>query len=386
MAEEPRQGSARRRGIGLCLSGGGFRAALFHLGALRRMHETGLLRDIDSVSSVSGGSIIAAHLATRIASGGAIRNWEAEIAAPFRGIASRNLRTAPLLRSFLPGRRGVERLAARYHEVLTPITLEELPARPRFIFCATDLGGACNWVFERSQIGDWRVGYLRPAPRDLPLAVAVAASSCFPPMFQPWRPRYRAADFTDADIADVDQHRRAVHDLRLTDGGVYDNMALEPVWKSHQRVLVSDGGALIPLGRVGGGLTRLMRYAAVSEHQARALRKRWLISSFVNGALEGSYWGIATVDDDRAELAYPSGVVSRIAAIRTDLDAFDEREQRILENHGYLTAAHALREGADVPVSAPFPEWMDAHRAAEALEDSARRRFWGRSGRGQSPI
>src|SRR6266581_394163 len=34
---------ASRRGIGLCLSGGGFRASLFHLGALRRLNELGIL-------------------------------------------------------------------------------------------------------------------------------------------------------------------------------------------------------------------------------------------------------------------------------------------------------------------------------------------------------
>lgn len=342
------------------------------------MHETRLLPRVDTISSVSGGSIIAAHYATRLAGGGAVRDWEAEIAAPFRALVSRDLRTSPLIRSLMSRRRAVERLADVYHDLLSPIVLEELPPRPRFVFCATDLGGACNWVFERSQIGDWRLGYIRPAPRAFPLALAVAASSCFPPLFQPWRPRFRAADFVDADITDRHVHRRSVRDLRLTDGGVYDNMALEPVWKTHQRVLVSDGGALIPLGRVGGGLTRILRYAAVTEHQARALRKRWLISSFVNGAFEGSYWGIATVDDDRAEHSYSSEIVQMIASVRTDLDAFTEGEQRILENHGYLTAAHALRDGDGVPVRAPWPDWMDPRRAAAALHASSRRRLLGR--------
>ena len=42
----------------MCLSGGGFRATLFHLGALRRLNEIGMLQFIDTFSSVSGGSII----------------------------------------------------------------------------------------------------------------------------------------------------------------------------------------------------------------------------------------------------------------------------------------------------------------------------------------
>src|SRR3954452_20292285 len=58
--------AGRRRADALCLSGGGFRAALFHLGALRRLDELGVLARVDTVSSVSGGSILAAHLADRL--------------------------------------------------------------------------------------------------------------------------------------------------------------------------------------------------------------------------------------------------------------------------------------------------------------------------------
>ena len=49
-------------GIGLCLSGGGFRAMLFHVGAVWRLNELGLLGRLDRVSSVSGGSITAGVL------------------------------------------------------------------------------------------------------------------------------------------------------------------------------------------------------------------------------------------------------------------------------------------------------------------------------------
>ncbi len=49
--------------VGLALSGGGFRATLFHLGSLTRLNELGWLRRLDIVTSVSGGSIIAGLLA-----------------------------------------------------------------------------------------------------------------------------------------------------------------------------------------------------------------------------------------------------------------------------------------------------------------------------------
>jgi predicted acylesterase/phospholipase RssA len=53
--------------LGLALSGGGFRATLFHLGVVRFLRDAGALRDVTDIASVSGGSILAAHLAL---------NWE----------------------------------------------------------------------------------------------------------------------------------------------------------------------------------------------------------------------------------------------------------------------------------------------------------------------
>jgi predicted acylesterase/phospholipase RssA len=47
--------------LGLALSGGGHRAAFFHIGVLARLAELGLLRPIHVISTVSGGSIVGAH-------------------------------------------------------------------------------------------------------------------------------------------------------------------------------------------------------------------------------------------------------------------------------------------------------------------------------------
>src|SRR6185295_9213386 len=55
---------AERKGTGVCFSGGGYRASLFHAGAVRRLNEVGLLTSADTITSVSGGSIMTAQLAT----------------------------------------------------------------------------------------------------------------------------------------------------------------------------------------------------------------------------------------------------------------------------------------------------------------------------------
>src|SRR5271169_1172022 len=53
--------------IGLALSGGGFRASLYHLGLVRFLRDAGILSQVTHITSVSGGSIIAAHL---------VLNWD----------------------------------------------------------------------------------------------------------------------------------------------------------------------------------------------------------------------------------------------------------------------------------------------------------------------
>src|SRR5688572_24527756 len=144
---------ASRRGTGLCLSGGGFRATLFHLGALRRLNELGLLtrRDFRTVSSVSGGSIAAAQLGTAltrisIPAEGPIPSdvWEREVRTPLRAFTRRDVRTRPFLERFVPWNlwrteTTVEALAERYEKELTPLRLEALPARPTFLILATDM-------------------------------------------------------------------------------------------------------------------------------------------------------------------------------------------------------------------------------------------------------
>ena len=164
---------ASRRGIGLCLSGGGFRASLFHLGALKRLNELGILarKDFQTITSVSGGSITAAALATALAKRktdetGPINKetWDREVRDPLREFTRRDVRTGPFLKRFLPWKvwkseTTVEALAARYEKDLTRLRLKELPERPQFLFLATDMAYGVSWEFTRDRMGDFQGGY-----------------------------------------------------------------------------------------------------------------------------------------------------------------------------------------------------------------------------------
>lgn len=388
---EPR---IRRRGLALCLSGGGFRAALFHLGALRRLHELGVLPRLDTISAVSGGSIIAAHLAGVLKQGSiGPADWERTVAEPFRRFAARNLRTGPLLRRYLlpwnwfrPAA-AVEALADRYAAELTPLSLPDLPPRPSFIFCATDLVFGVNWIFSRELAGDYQAGYLRPSST-WPVARAVAASSCFPPVFNPLPLGVEPKHLTGGSYPAGRKREALVAGIRLCDGGVYDNLGLEPVWKDHARVLVSDGGAVFAARPAMSTLRQLQRYLDVVANQAEAVRKRWLIANFVAGAMEGTYWGVGSAPASYgagAPAGYSKAVaVEVVARIRTDLDAFSAAEAAVLENHGYLLAEAAVRRhvpdlcGAGANVTVPHPEWLDEAKARTALRRSHERRLLGR--------
>src|SRR3954454_1987245 len=91
--------------LALCLSGGGYRAAIFHLGALRRLNEVGVLSKIDTITSVSGGSILSAHLATYVrpwpSPGTVFADWDEKVGKPFYRFVHRNIRTWPILKRYL---------------------------------------------------------------------------------------------------------------------------------------------------------------------------------------------------------------------------------------------------------------------------------------------
>ncbi|HEX5439065.1 MAG TPA: patatin-like phospholipase family protein [Gemmatimonadaceae bacterium] len=387
-----------RHGVGLCFSGGGFRATLFHLGATRRLNELGVLGRVRTITSVSGGSVTAAHLAARVPwplhTPMSRAHWEERVAAPLRAFTKHNLRTPALAKRFLPwnwfrASTAVEAMAASFRTKLTPLTLVQLPEDPAFVFCATDMAFGVDWVFERTRMGDYLAGYIQPPPPHWAVGTAVAASACFPPVFNPLPVRFAPGDYAGGDAPAGPQRDAALSDLRLTDGGDYDNLGLEPVWKDHAYVLSSDGGSPFTFGPDQSLFSRIQRYVSIVENQARALRKRWLISSFITNVMEGTYWGVASArssydPDDR--VGYSKALATEVIdTIRTDFDAFSEAEAAVLENHGYLLADIAIQRhvrhllpATVPPLAVPHPAWMDEDRVRRALKGSARRTLLGR--------
>lgn len=369
----------------------GYRATLFHLGAVRRLHEVGLLARLDAISSVSGGSVFAAVLADLAIERGwrerlALDDYE-QLAERVRAVTATDLRTVPFLRHVAwnwieprPRVRELERLLARH---VSARRIDELPRSPRFVLCATDLTHGASWEFARDRVGSYQAGYVRDAT-GWPLARAVAASACFPPVFGPL-PIGSAARLRGGHAprggASGPSGSAAPPRVALSDGGVYDNLGFEPVWKSHDCLLVSDGGATFDFQASSNPVRRLLRYTSVATNQVRALRYRMLHERFSDGHAQGATWSLRAAVP-AGQPGYPPRLRERlIEAIRTDLDRFTAAEQRILENHGYCVAAARLDAAALTglslppapPPRPPHHEWMDEQRAAAALRLSDRR-------------
>lgn len=354
--------------VGLCLSGGGYRAMLFHLGALWRLNELGLLPALDRVSSVSGGSITAGYLAFRwkdliFNQQGIASNYIETVVSGIRRVASSTIDVWSILTAlFVPGWVG-NRVADCYNwHLFKGATLQDLPVpnqnrAPNFVINATSLQTGDLWRFTRAYTGDWRVG-LYDSPT-LPLARAVAASSAFPPVLSPiaikFDPSKFRTDLPGVDLTDPAYRSRVI----LVDGGVYDNLGLETIWKRCKTVLVSDGGAKTsPEPRPWFlRLSQMVRVSIVMDQQIVDLRVRQLIESYklaINGddtdqsalARQGAYWGIFSQVKDfpiTDPIAFPVADAKRAAKTPTRLKALSSQDQERIINWGYVICDTAVR-------------------------------------------
>ena len=395
----PSDPSSEVREIGLCLSGGGYRAAIFHLGALRWLNQCGVLSRLGTLSAVSGGSIVAGHLAYQFRDGwpnGALSaaDWDQRIVQPFRAFTRRDIRTWPVLSRFLypwnwlRSWSTVNELQGMYGRYLfegNDLPLSCLPGRPEIIFCATDMVFGVNWEASAQAVGNYEAGYASPPPPTWTLAKAVAASSCFPPVFPPARTELEPSELRGGRYRDEDREE-CVRSICLTDGGLYDNLGLQPNWRA-KNILVSDGGGTFTFAILNFPWRRLTRYPALLQNGIGKLRKQWLLRDLDgNPPLKsGTYWAIG--DGSKLGGVFADRKTARqVAAIRTDLNHFTDAEFETLENHGFLTAADKTSRHCPqfltnpTPLDRlqpPYPARLHPGELDRALRWSARR-FWPR--------
>ena len=331
-------------GIGLCLSGGGYRAMLFHLGCFLRLNEGGLLPRIDRVASVSGGSLAAGALAVawgRLAfdEGGVASNMEV-VADPVLRLAGLTIDVPCIALGLLPFVHAANLAAWTYDRLLFGgRTLQDLPDRPRFVFTATSLQTGALWRFSKDYAAEWRVGEWRSPT--LPIAKAVGASAAFPPYLSPMVIRPGNGQVLTQPGTDLDAEGFGDR-LVLTDGGVYDNLGLEPVWKRYRTLLVSDGGGLLvpTVDPSTGWLGQAVRATDIALQQGINMRMRVLRGLAAGGQRTVVYWSLP--ETARRTHDRRTGAVIA-AAVPTRLRRLGRRVQDALVTTGYESADAALK-------------------------------------------
>jgi predicted acylesterase/phospholipase RssA len=389
--------------IGLALSGGGFRATIYHLGVVRFLYDAGILPQVTHITAVSGGSIIAAHMGL---------NWERYngSASDFAAAAQELLAVVRLdvrnriLRRYGLGLvvRGPRRLLGLSNRVLTrtgllqyhyqrylygDTSLFQLSETPRLHLLATNLseGRLCSFhrdglsMICRDAGNAFRVDHFPVGLTTVPMAVT--ASSAFPSFFPP----------VELTATDVGARGGEFGRQAFTDGGVFDNLGVrmfrflemslggeQPVWDG---VLVSDVGKAFEIrstSRAGGLIRTAMRASDI------LMDRVWQLENETFRDTSGFVFARITdfVDPEDDATALHPEIQRRLPGIRTDIDRFSDLEISSLIRQGYCVARKACRArpevfGQDIPQNPPwdpvFPE-ASATPAASATSGNRARR------------
>lgn len=228
--------------IALALSGGGYRAAAFHLGTLRTLQQVGLLEDVAILSTVSGGTFVGAMYAMRHSQGKSFEEFFYEFREKLHTrrplhraaelLVSNFSRRLPRCTLIVAQAEAIDEQffdGCRFGELFDrPIHLDEIT------FNATDFRAGLPFRFQKSlnarvKIGNGKHAMPLELAKQLRLSDIVAASSCFPGGFEPFGFPH---DFDWPNRSAALQELAVKEDspfetpIPLMDGGVADNQGL----------------------------------------------------------------------------------------------------------------------------------------------------------------
>jgi predicted acylesterase/phospholipase RssA len=345
--------------LALTLSGGGFRAALFHLGVVRFLADAGLLSKITHICSVSGGSVLAAHLVLKWDQyvvgnqefNNACNDLIELLRCDMRGRIIRRWFLALFnfpLRLLFPRRWERTGLLEReYRRLFGHAMLSDLDQKhgvevrlPHLHLLATGLNSGDLYSFNSQGVDRFPTApTVTIASKnhldlsDMSVSGAVACSSAFPPLFPPYH-------LTQKDIVRGIGSAALVEES-ITDGGVIDNLGVRQLQHLMQQegpefdaIFLSDAGA--PLS-----IDHEIRFRRIWSRNARAVGLMMnRIADFELSALgptDGSdKWLKISISGEApgVEFIHPQ-LAKETRFLRTDLDRFTDDEINLCVMHGY---------------------------------------------------
>ncbi len=316
--------------VGLALSGGGFRAAAFHLGVFRQLHARGLLFNIDLLSCVSGGSIAGAFLASRWGSPTVLDELE-------QYLRTKSIAVSSVIGGILDPFEGrLEKLANTYdRDLFSGNTMSSLASGPRIYLNATNLATGNLFFFaagdgKPTEMGEHELG--SSSASNFSIAKAVAASSAFPPVFPPLR--VDPQDYPPAE---------QVGYVTLTDGGVYDNLGVNPLLRERNALdylIISDGGKpfSINMEPTTSGAMVLKESLDIMMEQIRGLQFDRIEHRAKAKAGPIPLW--FSIDSTLGQVR--EGDATFASSIKTDLKALKADELAVLTRHAGGLLSHRL--------------------------------------------
>lgn len=317
--------------VGIALSGGGFRAAAFHLGVLRKLQQLDLLKSVDLLSCVSGGSIAGAFLALNWKSATVLDDLETYL-------STKSIAVGSVLGGMLdPFASRLDKLAKTYdRDLFHGANLEALAGGPRIYLNSTNLATGNMFFFVAGggapeEMGEHELGVVPGG--EFVLARAVAASSAFPPVFPPLK--LESDEYAPALPVDY---------VTLTDGGIYDNLGVNPALRARNKIdylLVSDGGKPFAnsANPTEAGSVVLKAALDIMMEQIRGLEFDRLEHRHKAGVGPKPLW--FSIDSSVGEAQAGDGQFA--SSISTNLSALSAAEIALLGRHAGALLEHRLR-------------------------------------------
>jgi NTE family protein len=372
--------------IALALSGGGYRATVFHLGVLARLAEDRRIEEVNFLSTVSGGSLCAGLV---LAQNGyhwptSAEYFDKVLPSSYRLLTTLDFQIELIWRVvgsigdlFDTRADNLSDLIRRGWGVDVP--LSALPENPRWLINATCYETGKNWRFERFRMGDYMFGYSYDT-QGVALSDAMAASAGFPGLIGAlsldasrfrWF-RYTGRDEEDQPLMDIARQRRRktqpiqelmFPEVHLWDGGVYDNHGLEGLhdfrtgWrKGIEFLIVSDAaGRSRPEAYEAGPKALFRIMTGIMMDQIRSLRARAIVERLQNHKDQGVFLvngnscreviGQSKLSAEASDLSLvclDDTQVAKSANFPTIIRKLSDEEFLLLFRHGFEVADYTL--------------------------------------------
>lgn len=352
--------------ISLSLSGGGVRAMAFHLGVLRFIAEKNRLDDISHISTVSGGSLLVGLIMCSNNMHWPSANEFIDKLHPLivRKLVTSNVQKALAFHLMKPWNwKNLFSRANALAEVLEKEwgikgRLDSLPNSPEWALNGTTIETGRRFRVKKSSVGDYKTGYI--PGEQFKLSEAMAMSAAFPGGIGPLRIntgkfKWMKRKSWDSGSEEEREIKPFFKKLHIYDGGVYDNLGLEPLFdiatqdnkKNTETIVVSDAGKPLFIQKQLGVFNpkRFLRLMNIALDQTRALRVRSFVGHLEGNCESGAYLLIGTKPENILKESpeklngwFRIKDTESCSKYDTDLKSISIKNMELIEQHGYEVA------------------------------------------------